>query len=215
MNTIKSGNIEEQERQSKRLVRAGTKENADCQKLLGLMGIPVLKAPCEAEAQCAKLAKDGIVCAVGTEDMDALTFQTQVLLRKTTFASGKSDMQTINYMKAINGLDITHDQFVDLCMLLGCDYCDSIRGIGPKTGKFSMLFKSFNAMSILFFAFYFLPALKLIREHKSIETILANVDRKKYGVPDNWVPNESKLKDGEENTDGCFKIRFNFSELIQ
>jgi len=172
-----SGNIEEQERQSKRLVRAGTKENADCQKLLGLMGIPVLKAPCEAEAQCAKLAKDGIVYAVGTEDMDALTFQTPVLLRKMTFASGKSDIQTINYMKVINGLDITHDQFVDLCILLGCDYCDSIRGIGPKT------------------------ALKLIREHKSIETILANIDRKKYGVPDNWVPNESKLKDGEENTD--------------
>ena len=100
-------------------------------------------------------------------------------------------------------------------MLLGCDYCDSIRGIGPKTGKVSMLFKSFNAMSMFFFALYFLPALKLIREHKSIETILANVDRKKHGVPYDWVPKESKLKDGEENKDGHFKIRFNFSELIQ
>ena len=90
-----------------------------------------------------------------------------------------------------------------------------LRGIGPKTGKVSMLFKIFNAMSMLFLAFYFLPALKLIREHKSIETILANVDRKKHGVPYDWVPKESKLKDGEENKDGHFKIRFNFSELIQ
>ena len=60
------------------------------------MGTPVLKAPCEAEAQCTKVAKDGIACAAGTEDVDALTFQTPVLLRKTTFASGKSDVQTMN-----------------------------------------------------------------------------------------------------------------------
>jgi flap endonuclease-1 len=24
------------------------------------------------------------------------------------------------------------EQFVDLCILCGCDYCDSVRGIGPK-----------------------------------------------------------------------------------
>ncbi|EKU22850.1 flap endonuclease-1 [Nannochloropsis gaditana CCMP526] len=50
-------NVEEQDRQSKRLVRAGKKESADCKKLLELMGVPWLEAPCEAEAQCAALAK--------------------------------------------------------------------------------------------------------------------------------------------------------------
>jgi 5'-3' exonuclease len=34
-------NVEEIDKQSKRLARAGRKENADCQKLLRLMGVPV------------------------------------------------------------------------------------------------------------------------------------------------------------------------------
>lgn len=37
------------------------KHNAECKILLSLMGIPVIEAPCEAEAQCAELVKGGIV----------------------------------------------------------------------------------------------------------------------------------------------------------
>ena len=126
---LEEGNIEEQDKQSKRLVRAGQKENDDCIKLLTLMGVPVVRAPCEAEAQASAMAKAGLVYAVGTEDMDALTFQAPVLLRKMTFANAsKSEIQTMNYEKALTGLGLTHDQFVDLCILLGCDYCDTIRG---------------------------------------------------------------------------------------
>lgn len=170
-----SGNVEEQDKQSKRLVRAGTKENEDCIRLLTLMGVPIIRAPCEAEAQAAALARSGKVYAAATEDMDALTFRSPVMVRKMTFANAsKADVQQINYDAAIEGLGISHDQFVDLCILLGCDYCDTIRGIGPKT------------------------ALKLIREHKNIETILEHIDRKKYVVPDSYVPHEAKEKKEEE-----------------
>jgi len=183
-NAKEEGNLEEIEKHSKRLVRAGKKENDDCMRLLELMGVPVVKAPCEAEAQAAALAQADKVYAVGTEDMDALTFKTPILLRKMTFANAsKSDIQTMNYQKAIDGLGLKHDEFVDLCILLGCDYCDSIRGVGPKT------------------------ALKLIREHGCIEKILENLDGKKYGVPDSWIPKEVKEKkrqkelEDAENTD--------------
>mmetsp|Transcript_18385 Transcript_18385/g.42107 ORF Transcript_18385/g.42107 Transcript_18385/m.42107 type:complete len:352 (-) Transcript_18385:355-1410(-) len=168
-------NVEEQEKHSKRLVRAGKKENDDCKKLLRLMGVPIVEAPCEAEAQAAALAKAGKVYAVGTEDMDALTFATPILLRKMAFANdSKFKIQVMHYDKAIKGLNLNHDEFVDLCILLGCDYCDPIKGIGPKT------------------------ALKLIREHKNIETILDNIDRKKYNVPSNWIPNEKKRNEAEK-----------------
>ena len=171
------GNVEEQDKQSKRLVRAGRKENQDCQRLLELMGVPVIVAPCEAEAQASALCKEGLFYATATEDMDALTFQTPVLVRKMTFANqSKSMVQTMNYQKAMEGLGINHDQFVDLCILLGCDYTDTIKGVGPKT------------------------ALRLIREHKSIEGILKVIDRKKYAVPADWIP-DAVEEDSEGETD--------------
>lgn len=169
------GNVEEQDKHSKRLVRAGQKENEDCKKLLELMGVPVINAPCEAEAQASALAKAGLVYATGTEDMDALTFATPVLLRKMTFANAsKSTVQQMSYQKAMEGLELTHERFVDLCILLGCDYCDPIKGVGPKT------------------------ALKLIKEHGDIETILKHLDRKKFTIPDSWIPGE---KEAEQNDD--------------
>ena len=48
-----------------------------------------IQAPCEAEAQCAELVKGGKVFAVGTEDMDALTFGSTVLLRHLTFSEAR------------------------------------------------------------------------------------------------------------------------------
>ena len=49
----------------------------------------IVQAPCEAEAQCAALVKGGKVFATATEDMDALTFGTNVLLRHLTFSEAR------------------------------------------------------------------------------------------------------------------------------
>ncbi|CAH8627457.1 unnamed protein product [Heterobilharzia americana] len=97
------------------------------------MGVPFINAPGEAEAQCAALARSGKVYAVGTEDMDALAFGTPVLLRHLTFSEArKMAIQEFNLASVLEGLGLTMDQFIDLCILLGCDYVDTIRGIGPK-----------------------------------------------------------------------------------
>lgn len=50
-------------------------------------------------------------------------------------------------------------QFIDLCILLGCDYCGTIKGIGPK------------------------KAIDLIRQHGSIEEILDNIDQSVSYLP--------------------------------
>lgn len=49
-----------------------------------------------------------------------------------------------------------------MCILLGCDYCESIRGIGPKR------------------------AIELVSQYQCIENILKNIDLKKYTVPEDW-----------------------------
>jgi flap endonuclease-1 len=115
------------------------------------------------------LVRGGKVFAVGTEDMDALTFGTNILLRHLTFSEArKMPIKEFHLSKVLEGLDLTMDQFVDLCILLGCDYCEKIRGVGPKS------------------------AYKLIQEHKSIEGILAKVDKKKHTPPDDWLFAEAR-----------------------
>ena len=83
------GNMEEVDKQNRRLVKVTTEHVSDVKILLKHMGIPYVEAPCEAEAQCAELVKGGKVYAAGTEDMDALTFGTTVLLRHLTFSEAR------------------------------------------------------------------------------------------------------------------------------
>ena len=46
-------------------MRVTREHNEECKRLLRLMGVPVLEAPTEAEAQCAQLCKDGLVSGWG------------------------------------------------------------------------------------------------------------------------------------------------------
>lgn len=148
---------------NRRLVKVTKQHSAEARDLLKLMGIPVVEAPCEAEAQCAALAKSGKVYATATEDMDALTFGSSVLLRHLTFSEArKIPVQEFHLDQVLNGLCLTHSQFIDLCILLGCDYCGSIRGVGPKR------------------------AMELIKQHSTIEEVIKNIDTSKYQVPDNF-----------------------------
>ena len=93
--------------------------------------------------------------------MDSLTFGAPRVLRNLmTPASAKLPVQEYDYAKVLEELKLTEDQFVDLCILCGCDYAGSIRGVGPKS------------------------ALNLIRAHGTIEKVLENIDRAKYPVPE-------------------------------
>lgn len=177
---------EDVERFSKRLVKVTKQHNEDCRELLRLMGVPYIIAPCEAEAQCAELARKGKVYATATEDMDALTFQTPKLIRRLTFSQSSKDKQPIieiDFAAVLRGMDLTYDQFVDLCILCGCDYCSTIKGIGPKT------------------------ALKLIKTHKSLERVIEVLkNEKKYSIPPDWFPmrvskHETETMEEEEEDD--------------
>ncbi|KAF9114700.1 Elongation of fatty acids protein 2 [Mortierella sp. AM989] len=148
---------------NRRTVKVTPEHNAECKKLLKLLGIPYVEAPCEAEAQCAALAKAGKVYAAGSEDMDTLTFGSPILLRHLTFSDAKKmPISEISLKKTLDGLNFTMEQFIDLCILLGCDYCDSIKNIGPTR------------------------AIALIKEHKNIETVLENIDSERYPIPEHW-----------------------------
>lgn len=103
-----AGNSADMEKFNRRLVRV-TKEHAnEAKELLKLMGVPYVDAPCEAEAQCAALVKSGKVFATATEDMDALTFGTSLLLRHLTFSEArKMPVKEFHYDKVLQGFELT------------------------------------------------------------------------------------------------------------
>lgn len=71
----------------------------------------MLQAPGEAEAQCAALVKAGKVYATATEDMDALTFGSPVLLRHITFsAARKIPIQEFHLDKVLAGLELNQSE---------------------------------------------------------------------------------------------------------
>lgn len=75
------------------------------------MGIPYVDAPCEAEAQCAALVSAGKVYAAATEDMDALTFGSKVLLRHLTFSEArKMPIQEIYLDKVLAEMDLKQEE---------------------------------------------------------------------------------------------------------
>jgi len=158
-----AGDQEMIEKMSKRTVRVSKEQSMEVMKLARLMGLPVFEAPCEAEASCAALCKAGLVYAAASEDMDTLCFSCPKLARNLMApASQGKPILEFDFDKCLQELDLTWDQFIDVCIMCGCDYCDSIKGIGP------------------------VKALQLIKKHGSIEEMLKDLDKEKYPVPEDW-----------------------------
>lgn len=107
------GDTENFDKFTRRTVKVTKEHNAECKRLLTLMGVPYVDSPCEAESQCAALAKAGKVYAAGSEDMDTLTFASPVLLRHLTFSEArKMPIMEIQLSKVLEGLDFTMDQVI-------------------------------------------------------------------------------------------------------
>jgi len=148
---------------AKQTVKVTKEHNEQTKELLRLMGVPVVDAPSEAEATCAALCSAGKVYASSTEDADCLTFGTTRLIRNLMAAeSQKKTIFEVELAVALEQLGVSMDQFIDFCILCGCDYCDTLKVVGPST------------------------AIKLIMQHGSIEKILEEIDAEKTPVPANF-----------------------------
>jgi len=122
-----------------RLTREMTEE---ARQLLRLMGLPVVQAPAEGEAQASYMAAKSSVWAAASKDYDCLLFGAPRLLRFLTI-SGKEFLpskgafrpivpELIHTESLLDHYKITREQLIDLAILVGTDFNDGVKGIGPK-----------------------------------------------------------------------------------
>lgn len=109
--------------------------------LLDALGIPWIRAPGEGEAQMGYMVRKGDVWAGASQDFDAILFGTPNLVRNLTLAgkrrlpSGKTvdvTPEVITLSEVLGALGVTREQLVDMGILIGTDFNDGVRGIGPK-----------------------------------------------------------------------------------
>jgi flap endonuclease-1 len=168
-------------------VKVTREQNEQTKVLLRLMGVPVVEAPSEAEATCAALCRDGKVYASATEDADCLTFGTKTLVRNLMAAeSQKKTILEVSLERVLEQLNITMDQFIDFCILSGCDYCDTLKGVGPST------------------------AIKMIIQHGNIEKVLESLEPDK--VPTNFRYQTARKFFQECEAVDTSEIEFKFQE---
>ncbi len=139
---LEKGDLETARTKAQQTSRLSRDMVAQAVELLGYMGLPSVQAPEEGEAQASHMAMKGDVHAAASQDFDTLLFGAPRLVRNLTLAGRRKmprrnvyvdvvpELLTMEDVLAELGLD--REQLVDLCVLVGTDFNDGIKGIGPK-----------------------------------------------------------------------------------
>ncbi len=141
-----------------------TKEMVEeAKQLIEYMGLPIVQAPSEGEAQAAYMCNNGDVYASVSQDYDSLLFGAPILVRNLSI-SGRRKLpgrnlytqispEKIVLEEELNRLGLFREQLVMVGILVGTDYNPKgVFGIGPK------------------------KAYKLVKEKKEFDKVFSSVD---------------------------------------
>lgn len=104
----------------------------DIKFILECLGIEYIQIKSEAEAEevGAYLTHVGIADSVRTTDVDALVFGAKQILKKIPGKSGVYNL--IRLDECLNQYALSMNEFIEVCVALGCDFADKYPRIGPK-----------------------------------------------------------------------------------
>ncbi len=156
---LKEGDLGEAKKWGSRALKLDEKMVADAKELVSLMGLPVVQAPGEGEAQAVQMMKEGKVEGCVSQDYDALLFGASTLYRNIG-VTGKRKVpgkniyadvapEKILLQKVLSENGITNEKLIWIGLLIGTDFNEKFPKIGVKT------------------------ALKLVKEHNSFDKIIA------------------------------------------
>ena len=141
---------EDEVRKAERRVEAqpSSADYSGVRRRLAELGVEVRQAQGDGEKACAAAVRSGEAYAAVTEDFDVLPYGSTRMLTHL----GQPTLIEYHLPTILNDARLTMPQFIDFCILLGCDLCPSrIKGVGEKR------------------------AYAMLQEHGSIEGILENL----------------------------------------
>src|SRR3989344_5550225 len=150
------GNEELMLKYSKQTVRLKKEMSDETKELISALGLPVIQAPSEAEAQCAFICERNDVDFVGSSDYDSLLYGAPKVVRNLTLSSRRRlpsgvyisvNPEVIELKKALDDLGINQDQLIVLGILVGTDYNNGVNKVGQKTAlKLVKQYKNFDEL---------------------------------------------------------------------
>ena len=155
---LEAGDLEKAKTKAQQTSRLTDEMINQSKQLLEALGIPYIQAPGEGEAQASIMVKKGDAYAVGSQDYDCLLFGSPILIRNLT-SQGKRKLpgkeayaevypKQIRLAPNLKTLGISHEQLVDMAILIGTDFNDGIKGIGPKK-SLGLIKKSGNIENLI------------------------------------------------------------------
>ncbi len=193
---LEAGDIKKAKTMAQQTSRVTDEIITQSKELLDALGIPYIQAPSEGEAQASFMVKKGDAYAVGSQDFDCLLIGSPILVTNLT-SSGRRKLpgkeaytkvfpKQIRLKPNLKSLGITHRQLVDMAILIGTDFNEGVKGIGPKK-SLNLIKKNGNVENaIATIGADNLPTFEEIKEIRNIflEPEIEKNYSIKWGVPD-------------------------------
>ena len=180
----------------------------DVKHLLNLLGISYIHPEVgEGEAFASELCRMGYVDYVLTEDMDTMAYGCPKLIRNCIDRSLKrKDVVSIfTYETILKHMKLTEEQFLNFCILCGCDYCPMIPKVGPVTAL--QLVKQYNTIDEI------IEGKKQYKYPENYRELFLNAKENFYIFKDKIDLNQYTIHSSERNTDELYNYLTNYIEM--
>ncbi len=112
-------------------------------RLLSLMGIGYVNAPSEGEAQASYMCSKGLIYAAASQDYDTMLFGSPRVVRNLSISGRRKlpkknvyitvEPELMSLEDTLANLGLSREQLIWVGIMLGTDFNEGIKGIGPKT----------------------------------------------------------------------------------
>ncbi len=177
LEAMEKENYDDAKRYASATSRIDNKIVEESKELLDVLGIPYIQAPSEAEAQASYMTKNNSIFAVGSQDYDSLLFGAKHIVRNINL---KEELELIDLEQNLKNLGIDQDRLIIMGMLIGTDFNEGVKGIGPKTAlkivktyDLEYIIKKYN-LDIEVFEFFKDPPVT-----NEYELVWKNIDKEK------------------------------------